>query len=177
MAIMTPLRQAAEIAALREVLAQFPNGASLEQVSVAAALPVSERTLIRRLAQMVEDGIARKEGASRAARYVLNARMEFREDPPAPLQREMRVPVGAVGGEIQRLVTRPIHARRPVGYHRAFLAGYQPNRSSYLTAAEKAQLAAISKTVDAADPRAGTYAQRILNRLLIDLSWNSSRLE
>ena len=72
---------------------------------------------------------------------------------------------------------RPIQARKPVGYSRAFLAGYQSNRSSYLSAADKAQLAAISKTVDAADPRAGTYAQRILNRLLIDLSWNSSRLE
>ena len=175
---MATVRQAAEIAALHHALDDFPTAPRSGSSPRAAALPVSQRTLIRRLAQMVEDGMVRKEGESRAARYLLIAPMGFHEDaPPPPAQHEMPGLVGKAGEEVLRLVTRPIQARRPVGYSRAFLGNYQPNRSSYLSAADKAQLAAISKTVDAANPRAGTYAQRILNRLLIDLSWNSSRLE
>ncbi|HEY7550535.1 MAG TPA: Fic family protein [Hyphomicrobiaceae bacterium] len=175
---MITARHESDYTALRSALAQFPDGASLEQVRSAAALPISERTLIRRLAQMVEDGLVRKEGESRAARYRLIPALELAEDgPPALTQRDASVPITQAGGEILRLVTRPVAARRPVGYNRRFLSTYRPNRTNYLGAVDKARLQAISKTVDAADPRAGTYAQRILNRLLIDLSWNSSRLE
>jgi fido (protein-threonine AMPylation protein) len=181
MAVMAAENERADFAALQNALAHFPAGASLEQVKGAAALPVSERTVIRRLAQMIEDGLVLKHGASRAARYVLATPPwppGLAEDTPSSLtQRDMLVPVSPAGGEILRLVTRPVTARKPVGYNRAILSGYRPNRTSYLTGADKARLAAISKTVDAADPRAGTYAQRILSRLLIDLSWNSSRLE
>jgi fido (protein-threonine AMPylation protein) len=178
MAAMITARHESDYTELRSALAQFPGGASLEQVRSAAALPISERTLIRRLAQMVEDGLVRKEGKSRAARYLLIPALELAEDgPPALPQRDASVPITPVGREILRLVTQPVAARRPVGYNRRFLSTYRPNRTSYLGAADKARLEAISKTVDAADPRAGTYAQRILNRLLIDLSWNSSRLE
>ncbi len=175
---MASAREEADFAALRNVLAQFPDGASLEQVAGAAALPVSQRTLIRRLAKMVEGGLVRKEGESRAARYVL---IPDKEAPKGatlvPAQRDMFVPVSKAGAEILQRVTRPVQARKPVGYNRAFLSSYRPNRSRYLTAVDRARLEAVSKTVDAADPRAGTYAQRILSRLLIDLSWNSSRLE
>jgi fido (protein-threonine AMPylation protein) len=172
-----PGREEHDLETLRAALVQFPSGASLEEIRVAAGLPVSGRTLIRRLGKLVERGVAHKSGSSRAARYILAEAGKPAAVVPAPAQRDMFVPVGKRGTEILRLVTRPTGARQPVGYNREFLSGYQPNRSSYLSAAEKARLAAISNTVDAGDQRAGTYAQRILNRLLIDLSWNSSRLE
>jgi fido (protein-threonine AMPylation protein) len=178
MADMAGARQAADFAALRAALARFPGGASLEQITAAAALPISERTLIRRMAQMVEDGVVHKTGESRAARYVLATLEDTTGSvPPAPAQKDMFVPIGKAGGEILRLVTRPVHARKPVGYNRRLLSDYRPNRTSYLSAIDTARLKSISKTVDTADQRAGTYAQRILARLLIDLSWNSSRLE
>lgn len=53
---------------------------------------------------------------------------------------------------------------------------YRPNVDSYLTTEDKEKLAEIGRTQGGNQP-AGTYAQQILNRLLIDLSWNSSRLE
>jgi len=170
-------RRDQDFEALRAAIARFPDGASLEQIKDTAALPVSERTLIRRLAELVERGDARKSGGSRAARY-FTIGPAAAEAPPRPAtQGDMFVPVGKAGAEVLRLVNRPVGARTPVGYNRQFLASYQPNRTSYLTAADKTRLEAVSKTVDAADRRAGTYAQRILARLLIDLSWNSSRLE
>ena len=65
---------------------------------------------------------------------------------------------------------------KPVGYRRAFLDGYRPNHSAYLSAKERARLREVGTPVFGQQP-AGTYARQILNRLLIDLSWNSSRLE
>src|SRR5271170_4979945 len=46
----------------------------------------------------------------------------------------------------------------------------------YLSPKERAHLAEVG-TTKAGLEAAGTYAKQILNRLLIDLSWNSSRLE
>lgn len=48
--------------------------------------------------------------------------------------------------------------------------------NSYLSIEEKRQLAEIGQT-NTLDQPAGTYARSVLERLLIDLSWNSSRLE
>jgi hypothetical protein len=63
-----------------------------------------------------------------------------------------------------------------VGYNRDFLDGYRPNVRFYLSAEERASLASIGTRHVAAEA-AGAYAKQILSRLLIDLSWNSSRLE
>lgn len=73
------------------------------------------------------------------------------------------------------MVTAPLQKRRPVGYRRDFLESYRPNVDSYLSVEEKKKLAAIGER--GGEQPAGTYARQILNRLLIDLSWNSSRLE
>ncbi len=59
---------------------------------------------------------------------------------------------------------------------RAFLDDYRPNTTYYLPAATRERLRQLGQT--STDPLpGGTYARQILERLLIDLSWNSSRLE
>ncbi len=63
-----------------------------------------------------------------------------------------------------------------MGYDPRFLDRYRPNVSAYLTEAERAHLATVGRQPIAEQP-AGSYARQIFNRLLIDLSWNSSRLE
>ena len=66
--------------------------------------------------------------------------------------------------------------RRPVGYQREFLDAYEPGITFYLPESIRVQLHEMGRTP--ADERpAGTYAREILNRLLVDLSWASSRLE
>jgi hypothetical protein len=171
--------QEEDLRALGAVLAQFDGGASLEQVQ--AALPpqlarFSRRTLIRRLNAMVERGLAEKSGVSRRARYRVAVEDAVRPGFSEPEQADLDLPLSPEGSEVLRLVTRPEAMRKPVGYNRAFLDGYRPNRSSFLSPADKARLAEIGRTAGA-EQAAGTYAQQILNRLLIDLSWNSSRLE
>jgi len=81
-----------------------------------------------------------------------------------------------VAEELLQAVTRPRAERQPVGYNAAFLEAYQPNVSAYLLPAQRERLAAFGRSPGGTQP-AGTYFRKILDRLLIDLSWNSSRLE
>ena len=172
---MAKARKDQDFAVLRAVLARFPNGASLEQIVAEAALPVSERTLIRRLAEMIEGNLLRKSGESRAARYLL---LDPGNPPILPpcAQLALFIPVSKQGAKVQTYIRKPHQGRKIVGYERGFLDGYRPNVTTYLSKAEKDHLHAIGKPNVAAQAP-GTYAKNVLNRLLIDLSWNSSRLE
>lgn len=66
--------------------------------------------------------------------------------------------------------------RIPVGYDRQFLQSYQPNRTFYLTGKERKFLSELGRPPGETHPDR-TFTQKIYHRLLIDLSWNSSRLE
>lgn len=78
--------------------------------------------------------------------------------------------------EVETLVRQPLMLRKPFGYNRAFLDSYRPNETYYLARAIRDELLSQGQAVSNNEP-AGTYARQLANRLLIDLSWNSSRLE
>ncbi len=61
-------------------------------------------------------------------------------------------------------------------YQAGFLKSYEPNETNYFSSDEIKVLEKLGRSEPIQRP-AGTYARNILNRLLIDLSWNSSRLE
>lgn len=82
----------------------------------------------------------------------------------------------AEGDEVVALVTRPLHQRAPCSYERSLLDGYQANSTFYLRDQDLRRLRDLGATPDANQP-AGTWARHVFERLLIDLSWNSSRLE
>lgn len=84
--------------------------------------------------------------------------------------------ISPAGLEVQGLVRRPIAWRDPVGYRRAFLDGYTPNVTGWLPTPTRERLHAMGRSPLGGQP-AGTFARQILDRLLIDLSWASSRLE
>lgn len=69
----------------------------------------------------------------------------------------------------------PYNRRKPVDYRKQFLDRYVPGKTFYLSEADRAALRAAGTPATALP--AGTYARRILERLLVDLSWASSRLE
>jgi Fic/DOC family protein len=158
--------------------ASAPDGATAQDIA-AALRDVPLRTVQYRLRLLVAAGRLVQQGKGRAARYVVPA------SPPAQLlsgearigpQGNLFVPLSPKGASIQNHVRRPQAGRTPVGYDRAFLDAYRPNTSAYLSKAEHDHLREIG-TPPIGDQPAGTYAKQLLSRLLIDLSWNSSRLE
>lgn len=89
---------------------------------------------------------------------------------------EVYIPVSEEGQSIKKAIRKPIEERTPVGFNRGFLDSYRPNETYYLPLDLRDRLMSLGKSVGTPQP-AGTFARQMLNRLLIDLSWNSSRLE
>lgn len=171
-----------ELDAVVEAVAHFPRGAAVEQISNAMAVVIPRRTLQRRLALLVEQERLVVKGRGRGSRYRLPATVTLAIDSARHSHRaeniklEVYIPISPEAEAIKRAVREPMQKRNPVGYNRDFLEGYRPNETFYLPAETRQRLLAMGVSPDGRRP-AGTYARKILSRLLIDLSWNSSRLE
>jgi Fic family protein/predicted transcriptional regulator len=170
------------LAAVVAFVRQSADGAQSGEIAEALK-EIPQRTLQRWLKRLVEEGRLTQEGKGRAARYrLLKAPEEQKETPARQAQPEQEkpeeavVPLSAESEKIREYLRQPSAARKAVGYDRQFLDSYRPNTSFYLSPKERAHLAEVGKTTTAVEA-AGTYAKQILHRLLIDLSWNSSRLE
>ena len=167
--------------AIEEAVERRPEGMTASQIAESLETPPPLRTLQYRLKALVDDGRLIREGSGRWARYrlpediSLSVRATFE-----PLRTGARlsigIPLSEAGKEIRNYVRQPTAAREPVGYDRNFLDRYRPNVDFYLSEPERAELRE-SGTTQIVEQPAGTFAKQVLNRLLIDLSWNSSRLE
>ena len=154
-----------------------PEGLGIEQV--AAANPgVPRRTLQRYLARLVEAGRLRAIGRASARRYVKGPADELPvvAEPVRNKAEDVHEWRSPAGTEIEHLIRRPLASRRPVGYQRDLLDAYRPDRDAYLSDELRFRLHELGRSPEGERP-AGTYARQILDRLLIDLSWASSRLE
>lgn len=162
------------LAAIENVVGRSPSGVSAPQILHALATRVPLRTLQYRLKHLVTLKRLVMDGKGRWAKYRMpdtNTGAAARNDANEPV-----MPLSEEGTAIRDYVGQTLRARKPVGYDRKFLDRYRPNTSFYLTKRERTHLAAVGHPQIAEQP-AGTYARQILNRLLIDLAWNSSRLE
>ena len=154
----------------------------IHDVAQAAGLSKSDegdRKAIRRvLTTLVERGLLEAKGAARARVYVpTNAAVTETSSPEGGLTKPFKdIPLSQESETLLKYVSQSLQARTPVGYNQDFLRSYEPNRIFYLTHTQRAELLKTG-TVESKVSPAGTYARNILNRLLIDLSWNSSRLE
>ena len=172
-----------DLALVVDVVRQSTDGARRSDIAKALRA-VPQRTLQYWLKSLVEDGRLSQEGKGPAARYRLpraaeEGQKETKARPTTPGEEtleEAKVPLSAESEKIREYLRQPSAARKAVGYNRQFLDGYRPNTTFYLSSKERAHLAEVG-TTKAGVEAAGTYAKQILNRLLIDLSWNSSRLE
>jgi Fic family protein len=166
------------LSAILDAVERYPEGASLAHILHALTPQPQPRTLQFRIKHLVDIGRLIQNGDRRAAKYSLpKTQQDHAANIPAgAAEDETAIPLSVASARIRRHLSQPLAARKPVGYNRKFLDSYRPNISSYLSQAERAHLAAIGKSNSVEAP-AGTYAKHILNRLLIDLSWNSSRLE
>lgn len=166
-----------EIEAILQRAAKFPEGATILQISQIPSISLTERSLQRRLAALVQEGRLIVIGRSRARRYQIAEKLNEKINSACPVEEKTneRIPLSLLSLEIQRLATQPIQARIPVGYNWKFLNEYRPNETQYLSDTIREKLYQLGKT--GGDQPAGAYAKKIFNRFLIDLSWNSSRLE
>jgi len=135
----------------------------------------TDRTVRRWMNRLIKEGLVLKSGATKAAKYLVLAKKDKDIEKCVP---EIDVS-SCFGSESLKAITkikRPIFERYPCAYNEIWFDSYNPNSSFYLSTAIREQLFQAGKRASDKDP-AGTYAHQIFNRLLIDLSYNSSRLE
>ena len=167
--------------AIEDVLREHREGRTASQIEAALTTAPPRRTLQYRLKSLVDSKRLIMEGTARWARYRLPRPISLAGQvvagaPTVSARLDILPPLSRLGVEIREYVRQPLAGRRPIGYDRTFLDSYWPNETFYLSQAEREHLQEVGRPV-VADQPAGTYARQILNRLLIDLSWNSSRLE
>lgn len=161
-------------------IAHHPEGVGIDDLHTALADIVSRRTLQRRLGELAAEKKISLIGKGRGLRYrqprIIEATITEQAHATDEVTAEIYIPVSPAGQEVLDSVRQPIQQRKPVGYNREFLESYRPNETTYLSREIREHLHNIGRSPDGERP-AGTYARDILGRLLIDLSWASSRLE
>ena len=138
-------------------------------------------TVNRHLRKLVDTGRIVREGTGPATayRYLPPALAEQRVQEGAPATDPARAttsqPWSVAARALRAGLEAPIGTRTPVSYKRKFVDDYYPNHSSLLPAALADALLTEGR-MQGRQP-AGTYARKVPEQLLIDLSWYSSRLE
>ncbi|CAH2709902.1 Fido domain-containing protein [Xanthomonas campestris pv. nigromaculans] len=159
--------------ALLNAIAAESGGVGIEALQ--AVFPqVARRTLQRQMADLANKGRLIVEGNARARKYRTIAQRGLEQLPTA--QADTEIAITAEAAQVRNLIRRALPRRTPVGYQRQFLENYQPNQTAYLSSSLRAHLHQLGRSPVEGRP-AGTYARQVLDRLLIDLSWASSRLE
>jgi Fic family protein len=168
---------------VQAALRDHPAGLALRELEARLTGVASRRSLQRKLNGWQRKGLVRTVGIRRGHRYLLasplgTAAATAVAAATATLSStdDDGVPLSTAGRDLRAMVRRAIADRAPIGYQRDFLDGYTPGVTQYLMESLRRHLRELGRTPDDQRP-AGTYARDILNRLLIDLSWSSSRLE
>ena len=156
-------------------VARFPDGAAIKDLIEVIELKIPRRTLQRRLEYLVAEGQLIKSGRASASRYRLPS--------VTPVEKKIIHEtsegldwISTEAIEIRNVIRQPAAHRIPVGYQVTFLDHYLPNKTFYLGSDVRRELNELGQ-VGLSNFPAGTYIRQVLDRLLIDLSWNSSRLE
>ncbi len=157
---------AARLQPLLEIIKNHPNGISLPELKAALdpSLGIGDYAVKYRLEALVDSGQVIMQGTRRWAKYL-------------PVNSgSTEIFRSKKSYELARYMSQATSAREPTSYDSALIESFEPNISQYLTSEEQAKLVEVGTDSNNEQP-AGTYARRIMDRLLIDLSWNSSRLE
>lgn len=128
-----------------------------------------ERSVRRWLVLLVQEGAVKKAGKRRGTRYIAAGRSEEANG-------GMSSCFSSASLQAIEVVKRPLFERKPVAYADDWFDSYRPNFSYYLEETVRKQLLTTGQRANGQGP-AGTYAHQIFHRLIIDLSYNSSRLE
>lgn len=161
--------------AIEAIVSMFPNGTGIREIANKLDEEVPRRTLQYRLKYLVNEGRLLTEGQKRGVKYRIPAdKSVYGQTRKTDVKLGESFSVDAI--EIREHIRQPFEVRKRVGYDRNFLDSYLPNTSFYLSSEEREHLKKIGTQVTAEQP-AGAHAKQILNRLLIDISWSSSRLE
>jgi len=164
---------------LLKTKAQISLANIAEEAGLIAKNEADRKAIQRSLANLIKKNLLKAKGNARARVYIANDYFDKSEKITVnfPLNHSPNeIFVSKESAALLTYLSKPANKRKPVSYNQDFLKSYIPNKTFYLSSSIRKDLEILGKSENVVHP-AGTYARHILDRLLIDLSWNSSRLE
>jgi len=142
----------------------------------AARMEVSLATAKRYLDAVTKTGELIRQGTARSTRYRLADPLNNKVMRERDAAQYAAVPTSKTAQQkLRDYLNTPLALRDIAGYQRSFVEGYIPNHTHLLP--ESLAIALYNEGRMRGQQPAGTYARKVLEPLLIDLSWSSSHLE
>lgn len=164
--------------------------------------PVSPKTLQRRLQELCEAGKVESSGNRSAKKYALASYIPLTQAPTLAVKGSSDIIAEETDHTYKnsyknnyennyattrnvfskesiaklKYLDTPSFGRKKTAYNAALIESYVPNKTQYISNEMRASMSKAGVRFDK-ELAAGTYAKNIVQRLLIDLSYNSSRLE
>lgn len=183
---MPKVIEKAEFQKIQHIINQHPEGLGIRDITreleARFKLKLERRTLVRRLASMIEARRVTSTGKGMSYIYHPIPAHTFSVQEPEreywKNNRKVLISCNEESEAIAQQVTQPLLERKAVSYKSQLLEQYQPNETFYLPSLLRQHLFNLGKTSDTDRQRtAGSYVHKILQPLLVDFSWASSRLE
>lgn len=163
-----------ELSKIESAINRHADGFAKGQIAEIIDFTIEDKTLQRRLATLVDAGRILRKGQRKAARYYPA------ESLSSPIKGQKELLSDSIFSKssqsVLKFLEKPVYSRPSVSYKRSFLDDYIPSETIYVPKPLREQLLAQGVRFDT-ELAVGTYARQICQRLLIDLSYNSSRLE
>lgn len=159
--------------AVLSALQHYARPISLPELLLQLGSDFAERSVRRWLNELVSENQVEKTGQMRATKYRAISRKK-RFSILLPAEKDF-VFSDSINSSLKN-IKKPLLQRNPISYNADWIEQYQPNHTFYLTDKQRQTLQAVGKPALHVMP-AATYTRKIYNRLLIELSYNSSRLE
>lgn len=165
---------------LIKVLTTFHEPVDFNEINDALGDQYKDRSLRRWLSELADEKLIVKTGQKKGTRYQITTQVEEPvnglQQSLEPVHDQFSLYLGVAARKAIDHVRQPIYTRAPVTYNDDWIESYIPNQTFYLPPDTREELSTLGIS-NMANERAGTYAKKIFNRLLIDLSYNSARLE
>lgn len=172
--------------AVLAVLRQHLDADGVSAGFITSQVDHSRPTVNRALVELVNNGSLVRSGGGRSVVYRLSVEESTRLSPsvgdpveelrPTSSDTALKPLVWSKSSlALKTHLSQSLGSRTPVSYQRSFVENYEPNMSSLLP--KKLAQELWDKGKSKTTLPAGTYARKVLEQLLIDLSWSSSRLE
>lgn len=163
------------------ILEKNPEGLSTSQIAEFFGFSDNYKAVQRRLVDLADAGLILKVGEKKARKYFplnmskkdINGQVK---DINGQVKDKLQEIFSLKSQNLLKFLDTPLHVRKKTSYNRDFLDSYVSNKTVYVPEKVRKQLYKEGKRFDKVFA-AGTYARQISQRLLIDLSYNSSRLE
>lgn len=168
LAVFKDIKKMDKKLAVLSAVKQMEGAISLPELLIYLGEGFAERSVRRWLQELIADGLVEKTGQKRGTLYYAHSKAQI------PAFQE----TAFINQNSQAIayIKQPYYLRKPVTYQVQWLMDYEPNKTFYLSL-EQRSLLRQQGARPYSQAIAGTYARHIYNRLLIDLSYNSSRLE